>query len=247
MIEHNIIFGNYLHDASAVTTRADWYTGPGPLPDAIAEKIQKQFNVGWWTFHLGLFGYGRIVEENMKIVAAALEPQPWHKGEPVEPFGPGAGVPFVLPLNVVNWMGGRGGHIGFSPVMPPSGELALAAFRRNKVRFEAAGLDYYTSFTMGHRHICNVNMIIFDRDNAEMVARTKAMFAQLIKDARDAGYGEYRTHLDYMDPVAQSYDYNGHAMLRINEKVKDVLDPSGILAPGKNGIWPARLRQGTRA
>ncbi|MDB5718566.1 MAG: putative FAD-linked oxidase, partial [Sphingomonas bacterium] len=63
VIEHNIIFGNYLHDASAVTTRADWYDGPGPLPDAIAEKIQKQFNVGWWTFHLSLFGYGRIVEE----------------------------------------------------------------------------------------------------------------------------------------------------------------------------------------
>jgi 4-cresol dehydrogenase (hydroxylating) len=25
VIEHNIIFGNYLHDASAFTTRADWY------------------------------------------------------------------------------------------------------------------------------------------------------------------------------------------------------------------------------
>ena len=198
VIEHNIVFGNYLHDASAVTTRADWYDGPGPLPDAIAEKIQKQFNVGWWTFHLGVFGYGAVVEQNMKIVAAALEPRLghkldwklWHKGEPIEPFGPGAGVPFVLPLNVANWMGGRGGHVGFSPVMPPSGDLALAAFRHNKMRFEEAGLDYYTSFTMGHRHIANVNMIIYDRDNAEQVAKTKQMFTQLIKDARAAGYGE---------------------------------------------------------
>jgi 4-cresol dehydrogenase (hydroxylating) len=255
VIEHNIIFGNYLHDASAFTTRADWYQGEGPLPDAVAEKIQKQFGVGWWTFHLSLFGYGRIVEENMKIVRAALEPRLgakldwklWKRGEPIEPFGPSTGVPFVLPLNVANWMGGRGGHIGFSPIMPPDGDLALKAFRARKARFEAAGLDYYCSFTMGHRHIANVNMIIFNRDDADMVARTKKLFTQMIADARAEGYGEYRTHIDYMDPVAGTYDYNNGALMRLNERVKDALDPNGILAPGKNGIWPARLRKETRA
>ena len=255
VIEHNIIFGNYLHDASAFTTRADWYQGDGPIPDAIAEKIQKQFGVGWWTFHLSLFGYGRIVEQNMKIVEEALEPRlgtklawkPWKRGEPIEPFGPSAGVPFVLPLNVANWMGGRGGHIGFSPIMPPSGDLALAAFRSRSKRFREAGLDYYCSFTMGHRHIANVNMIIYNRDDAGMVARTKKLFDQLIVDARQEGYGEYRTHLDYMDPVAATYDFNDHALRKLNQRVKDALDPNGILAPGKNGIWPARLRKENRA
>jgi 4-cresol dehydrogenase (hydroxylating) len=153
----------------------------------------------------------------------------------------------VLPLNVANWMGGRGGHIGFSPIMPPDGDLALKAFRARKARFEAAGLDYYCSFTMGHRHIANVNMIIFNRDDADMVARTKKLFTQMIADARAEGYGEYRTHIDYMDPVAGTYDYNNGALMRLNERVKDALDPNGILAPGKNGIWPARLRKETRA
>jgi len=251
IIEHNIVFGNYLHDASAYTVRSDWFDGDGPLPDDLAEKVQKKYNVGWWTFHISLFGDEGVVEAKRKIVEAALEPQlgakldwkVWKKGEPREPFNVNLGIPFVLPLAVVNWMGGRGGHIGFSPILPPSGELAWEAFLARKKRFEEAGLDYYCSFTIGHRHIANVNMILYDRDNADMVRRAKALFVQMIKDARAEGYGEYRTHIDFMDSVADTYDFNDHALWRLNEQVKDLLDPNGILAPGKNGIWPKRLRK----
>jgi 4-cresol dehydrogenase (hydroxylating) len=44
-----------------------------------------------------------------------------------------------------------------------------------------------------------------------------------------------------MDLVADSYDFNGGALRKLNEKVKDALDPNGILAPGKSGIWPKNL------
>ncbi|MAW81949.1 MAG: FAD-linked oxidase [Parvularcula sp.] len=254
VIEHNVVFGNYLHDASAFTTRADWYDGEGPIPDEVAEKIQETYNVGWWTFHLSLFGDGSIVEAKQKIVSDAFEPRlgkklewrHWRKGQPREPFSIAVGVPMVLPLNVVNWMGGRGGHIGFSPVLPPSGELAYDAFLRRKRRFEEAGLDYYSSFTVGHRHIANVNMILYNRDDADMVRRTKELFTQMIADAREEGYGEYRTHIEYMDPVAETYDFNNHALMRLNETVKDALDPNGIIAPGRGGVWPARLRDGRK-
>lgn len=255
IIEHNIVFGNYLHDASAFTTRADWYDGPGPIPDSVAEKIQKQYNVGWWTTHLSLFGEREVVDAKRKIVNAAfegklgrkLEWKDWAQGEARDRLGPWAGVPIVLPLNVINWMGGRGGHIGFSPILPPSGKLAWEAFQARKKRFEAAGLDYYSSFTIGHRHIANVNMILYNRDDPDMVKRTKDLFTVMIADARAEGYGEYRTHIDYMDPVAHTYDFNGGAMMKLNQTVKDALDPNGILAPGKNGIWPKRLRRENRA
>jgi 4-cresol dehydrogenase (hydroxylating) len=46
-----------------------------------------------------------------------------------------------------------------------------------------------------------------------------------------------------MDQVAGSFDFNDHALLRLNQRVKDALDPNGILAPGKNGIWPQRYRE----
>jgi 4-cresol dehydrogenase (hydroxylating) len=63
-----------------------------------------------------------------------------------------------------------------------------------------------------------------------------------VKDSAAAGYAEYRTHLSYMDEVAATFDFNGHALRRLNETVKDALDPNGILAPGRNGIWPERYR-----
>jgi (+)-pinoresinol hydroxylase len=43
--------------------------------------------------------------------------------------------------------------------------------------------------------------------------------------------------------VMAAYSYNNHALLRLHENIKDTLDPNGILAPGKNGIWPRSMRR----
>jgi hypothetical protein len=75
-------------------------------------------------------------------------------------------------------------------------------------------------------------------DDADLTARGDRLFHALVKDAAAAGYGEYRTHLSYMDEVADTFSYNDHALRRFNERVKDAIDPNGILAPGRNGIWP---------
>lgn len=59
-------------------------------------------------------------------------------------------------------------------------------------------------------------------------------------------YGEYRTHVSMMDPVADQFGCNDQALLRVIEKIKDVLDPNGILSPGKSGIWPSRCASDRR-
>ena len=45
-----------------------------------------------------------------------------------------------------------------------------------------------------------------------------------------------------MDNVLDTFDFNDHAIRRFSEKLKDAIDPEGIIAPGKQGIWPRRLR-----
>ena len=70
----------------------------------------------------------------------------------------------------------------------------------------------------------------------------RAVLKALIADTAAAGYGEYRAHIDFMDDVADSFDFNDHAQRRLNETLKDALDPNGILAPGKQGVWPKAYR-----
>jgi len=72
--------------------------------------------------------------------------------------------------------------------------------------------------------------------------RNREIFRRLIKAAAEHGWGEYRTHTAFMDDIAEAYSYNNHALRRLHETLKDALDPDGILAPGKNGVWPKRLR-----
>jgi FAD linked oxidases, C-terminal domain len=40
------------------------------------------------------------------------------------------------------------------------------------------------------------------------------------------------------DEIAATYNFNDNAQMKLNQTIKNALDPKGILAPGKNGIWP---------
>jgi (+)-pinoresinol hydroxylase len=54
--------------------------------------------------------------------------------------------------------------------------------------------------------------------------------------------GEYRMHPAYVDQGVRLYNFNNNALLRLHETLKDALDPNGILAAGRYGIWPRHLR-----
>jgi 4-cresol dehydrogenase (hydroxylating) len=72
--------------------------------------------------------------------------------------------------------------------------------------------------------------------------QNREIFERLVEVSAENGWGEYRTHVAFMDHVAEAYSFNDHAMRRFHETLKDAVDPKGILSPGKSGIWPRRLR-----
>ena len=73
--------------------------------------------------------------------------------------------------------------------------------------------------------------------------RTREVFKRLVKVAAEHGWGEYRTHTAFMDDFAGAYSFNDHSLRKLHEKIKDAVDPNGILSAGRYGIWPKHLRK----
>ncbi|HWJ71001.1 MAG TPA: FAD-binding oxidoreductase [Sphingobium sp.] len=250
LLQQSPTIGNWLRAAAILTTRGEWTDQPGALADNVITAIRKKFHVGWWGVSLRLYGretvnkaaYAILEQEMAKLKPMSLRPAIWKAGEALEATG-WTGTPLTMPMQNANWHGGRGGHVGFSPILPQSGTAAMAQFQRTYARYKEYGMDYQASFAFGERHLINVNAVLLNKDDEAMMKRVDPFLRQLIIDARAQGYGEYRTHLDYMDHVADTYDFNGGVMARLNRKVKDALDPQGVIAPGKSGIWPSSMME----
>ena len=246
IIPHNVGVANFMGSATTTTQRNEWYEGKDSLPDDVIQQIMDRYNVGWWNFTLTLYGHPEVNEAHRRIIESAFKPHTdrqfevssWQKGE-----AGGAPSPTVFPLRIVNWHGGRGGHIGFSPILPANGSEVLDQVQRTRRLYNEHGIDYSSTFYICGRHVINVNLMLYNKDDSELTERTNTLFSHLIKASAEAGFGEYRTHLSYMDEVAATFDYNDNALWRLNHTIKDALDPQGVLAPGKSGIWPKRYRE----
>jgi 4-cresol dehydrogenase (hydroxylating) len=242
--------------ASVLSERSQWWTGEGPIPDAEIDRMARELDIGRWTMRFALYGDEAVVDHRFAKIKAAFERIPGAdvtgaKCAPEEISGLESpvervqgGVPSLDLNQMTAWYGGEeGGHIGFSPVAPLTGTDAIALRDLLRGMIEDAGLDYMgTLIPINARSFIHVTLIIFDTKDEAQTRAAYDVAKRLVRDAAKLGYGEYRAHLDFMDLAAEQYSFGDHAYLRFCETIKDALDPNGILAPGKSGIWPKSMR-----
>ncbi|HRO88186.1 MAG TPA: FAD-linked oxidase C-terminal domain-containing protein, partial [Chiayiivirga sp.] len=91
----------------------------------------------------------------------------------------------------------------------------------------------------------NIFMVPFfvSRSDKARNAKVREQYVKLVEIAARHGWTEYRTAPAFQDVVAKTYSFNDNALLRFQTALKDAVDPDGIIAPGRGGIWPKRFRR----
>ncbi len=214
--------------------------------------------IGHWNARFALYGELGMIQEREKIIretfdlpgfTVKLSIYEGKNGAPVsyddiEPHNitTMAGMPTLAGLETIKWYAEDGGHIDIAPLLPARGEDVYDFYQEAKRLYTEAGFDIYIGYHVYARHLVHVTMIFFENGNEEQLARARKLYEQVRSEAARRGYTPYRGHVDNMDEIAQEFSFNNHAILRFQERLKDELDPNGVLAPGKQGVWPERFR-----
>ncbi|OJG06103.1 4-cresol dehydrogenase [hydroxylating] flavoprotein subunit [Pseudonocardia autotrophica] len=252
------VLRNIVLDAGVVSQRTEWYDGDGPLPDEAIDKMKKALDLGYWNLYGTVYGPPPIMEMYLGIIKEAFLQVPgarfWTNHDRPDDMSVdrGAhvlhdrhkinnGIPSLDEMKLMEYLP-NGGHICFSPVSAPDGKDALRQAKMVKARSDEYAKDYAAQFIVGLREMHHIGLFLYDTSKPEERQGALDMARVLIDEAAAEGYGEYRTHNALMDQVMGTYNWGDGALLKFHEKVKDALDPNGIIAPGKSGIWPEKYR-----
>jgi 4-cresol dehydrogenase (hydroxylating) len=251
VIQNTASIRSLLLEAAVTATKKQYFDGEGPTPEDVQQQIMADQDIGMWNFYGAQYGPPAIMDAYWSEIRESFGSIPGAKFYFAQDRPPGSvlehraktmgGIPALNDLKILNWVD-NGGHINFSPISPAAGKDAVRQYRMVSERCREYGQDYLGDLIIGAREMHHIVMLVFDTKSATQKRLNYELCQRLVTEAAEAGYGEYRTHLSLMDQIAATYDYNDSALMRFNEKLKDALDPNGVIAPGKQGIWPQNLR-----
>jgi len=242
---------------SVLSSREQWWTGEGPMPQEAIERMARELEIGRWCMRFALYGDEAVVDHRFEKIKRAFSridgadvwgskcapediPTLAHPAERIQ-----GGVPDLEWNNMTSWYGGEeGGHIGFSPIAPLVGRDAVAL--RDLLRAWCRTPAWTTSSACSRS-----TRAASPHHDGDLRHQGRGAGAQRLRGLAATGRRGRQARLRRVpgaprlhDLAADQYSFNNHSYLRFCETIKDALDPAGILSPGKQGIWPASMRHG---
>ena len=143
-----------------------------------------------------------------------------------------SGEPTTIELGLLKWRPG-GGNAWFTPGTPMDGAMANEFQTLGREIYERNGLDYTVMNVCGPRFARGLHVISFNREDADETARADRTYRELAEAFFERGVAVGRAPIDWygfhMDKLMPSFRDACH-------RIKDALDPNGVIAPGKYGI-----------
>ncbi len=236
-----------------------------PEPDEFNRMVQES-GLPAWRASFNFYGAEKVIRAQWEYVQerfAHFANVKFGEAEPVRfPLDPATlervqkpryGIPSLEIFSV----GSRGfgdfnpsdGHIWFSAVIPRSGKGIVEANRVMRRECERLGLDLFMfvpSVTCWTRSFVLFAAVPVYKDPAKN-QHLRESVKEIIGTCASHGWGEYRCPPAFMDAVMDAYSFNDNKLRRVNEQIKDALDPNGIISAGRYGVWPRHLRDGRGA
>jgi 4-cresol dehydrogenase (hydroxylating) len=213
------------------------------LTDDERKDLQRAHNLGSWTVsgafyggseealapmidrvrnHFGGLGKGRYISHEEALEAPTL-------ASAVAAY---AGVPGVHEMKQLAWRPG-GGMASFTPGVPMERDLVLQSSRKSREILRSHGLEYLKMYVCGPRFARGLHHLLWNRTvEAEDRAADQA-YKDLAANYTELGLQVGRSPIRYQD---FHMSLLSETTRKTCEAIKDVLDPRGIIAPGRYGI-----------
>jgi 4-cresol dehydrogenase (hydroxylating) flavoprotein subunit len=223
---------------------------PRLLSEEEIQALADRTGLGRWTVRAAIWGPADIAEGRLAAIRQAWGEIPGSKLIADSVYTPReyakitaapekiqAGIPT---MQLIEQTPPELGHIGFSPIVPLTGTEVRRVIEHIRGRLAEVGINYSGGiFVINERSCLAVTGIQFEVNDTDRVRRAFDVSKRMVRELGAMGYGEYRAHLDFMDLASDQYSFNDHAYRRFVTKIKDAVDPNGVLSPGRHAIWPS--------